>query len=206
MKRLAGAFLLKQARDNWLRWQDVYEYKGNITMNPLLAYEGRFASFLREYGVGRTIRKGRRDALRRELRNSPEFRKALEDGDGQALDRLARDLGSRFGSRRNAVLSALSKVAAFIRPERFVAWDQFARKGLKCVLRGCASSRLNGYSEYLAAFDTAWEGQAGGQVRDYVAKRGVRNDVEREPRFLRRVLDVYLMKRGGRWSRKARPK
>ena len=114
----------------------------------------------------------------------------------------------RFGSKKgkNRIISALSKVAAFVKPERFVAWDRFAKEGLNIVLGRSASSAFETYSEYLAAFDSVWKGQPGKQIRDYVAKEYAHEAVECERRFLRRVLDVYLMTRGGRWSRKRRRK
>jgi len=95
-------------------------------------------------------------------------------------------------------MSVLSKVAAFVRPERFVAWDGFAKKGVNIVLESTASAKFNTYADYLAAFDRAWDGQPGQEIRDYVTRNGAQCAVESQPRFLRRVLDVYLMMRGGR--------
>lgn len=92
----------------------------------------------------------------------------------------------------------LSKVAAFVRPDRFVAWDRYAKKGVNIVLGHRASSPFRAYADYLAAFDEAWKGQAGTQIRDYLTRVGATDAVESEPRFLRRVLDVYLMECGGR--------
>ena len=92
-------------------------------------------------------------------------------------------------------------MAAFVKPDVFVAWDSFAKKGLNIVRGLSASSSFNTYSDYLKAFDEVWQGQEGKQIRDDVAKgEGLDKAVEREYRFLRRVLDVYLMKCGGRPS------
>jgi len=200
--------LIKIARGNWESWYDVYTHSGTISSNPVLADPHRFASFLREYSVGRTVLKGKHDEFRRELQGSPEFEEAVRETTGQALDRLEGDLRPHFGSKegKNRLISVLSKVAAFVRPERFVAWDQFAKKGLNVVRGHGASSPFGTYSEYLAAFDCAWEDQPGKQIKDCVARKGAYRAVEHEPRFQRRVLDVYLMECGGRWSRKARRK
>jgi len=194
---------LARARENWIAWRDVFEHRGPVTTNPLLADQYRFRSFLAEYYVNRTVRKGEHDKLRAELCKSARFQKALQDDSGRALERLEHDLRPRFGSNDKKgsprrIVSVLSKVAAFVRPERFVAWDRFARKGLNIVRSWSPPSPFNSYSEYLVAFDTVWKGLPGKQIRAYVARKGVENTVDREPRFLRRVLDMYLMKCGGR--------
>jgi len=194
------AELIKVAQKNWSRWRGVFEYSGPVVDNPLLTNKHTFALFLREYYVSRTIWKGRHDELRRKLRNSHRFREAIDDVSGQGLDRLERHLRPRFGSKKgkNRMISVLSKAAAFVRPERFVAWDRFAKKGLNIVLGRNASAPFKTYSSYLAAFESVWESQLGMQIRDYAAKINAHNSVECEPRFLRRVLDIYLMKCGGR--------
>ncbi len=217
MKKLGEAYVLedhliqesiKVARKNWDDWHDVFQHGGPIDKNPVLADPARFASFRREYSVNRNIWAGKHDEFRIELVKSSQFKEAIQDDTGLALDRLEQNLRPRFGSKKgkNQIVSILSKVAAFVRPERFVAWDRFAKKGLNIVLGRGASSAFKTYSDYLAAFDSVWEGQPGKQIRDYVAKKGARNAVVRDPRFLRRVLDVYLMKCGGRWSRKGQRK
>jgi hypothetical protein len=188
------------ARKNWDDWRVVFEYNGPINTNPLLADPVRFDHFLDEYSVRRTIRKGTHDQFRLALIEEPEFSAAIRNDSGQALDKLEEDLRRRFGVHnvRNRIISVMSKVAAFVRPERFVAWDTYAKIGLNKVLGRSASSRFNNYAEYLAAFDEAWENQPGQEIRGCVTRNGAQSVVENEPRFLRRVLDVYLMKRGGR--------
>lgn len=199
---------VKIARKNWCNWHDVFQHAGRIADNPVLADKHRFASFLADYYVGRTVRKGRHDEFRRKLAKSRRFRNAISDNSGQALDRLEQDLKRDFGSKKgkNRLTSVLSKVSAFVRPERFVAWDRFAKRGLNIVLCRGASSAFETYSAYLAAFDSVWKGQPGKQIRDYAANAYPHKALERETRFLRRVLDVYLMDCGGRWSRKRRRK
>ena len=96
------------------------------------------------------------------------------------------------------MISVLSKVAAFIRPDRFVAWDGYAKKGVNIVLGRTASAPFDSYADYLGAFDTAWNGHPGQQIRGYMRRVNPHSALEREPRFLRRVLDVCLMKCGGR--------
>ncbi|HEV2233817.1 MAG TPA: hypothetical protein VGV68_10485 [Terriglobia bacterium] len=196
------------ARKNWNEWRDVFEHRGYLASNPLLADKDRFVRFLSEYSVGRTIWKGKREKLRMALTDHSTLRKAIQDDTGHALDNLERDLRPRFGSKKGKgrLVSALSKVAAFIKPERFVAWDRFARKGFNIELGRSDLSPFNNYSDYLAAFDSIWDSEVGRQIRNYVEKNDTHDQREHEPAFLRRVLDVYLMKRGGRWSGKGRRK
>lgn len=119
---------------------------------------------------------------------------------GRAFDKFENHLRESFGTHepKRRIISVLSKVSAFVKPERFVAWDQYARKGLNIVLDR-KSSRFVDYADYLAAFEQAWDGSPGQNIREYMARNG-QSIVETEPRFQRRVLDDYLMLLGGRWK------
>lgn len=193
---------IRVARKNWKAWRDVFEHRSTIATNPLLSDAKRFASFCKEYSVARTIRRGRQDEFRRSLIGSlPEV---VRDDSGRALVRLEEELRRRFGAKSrarthggpNRIVSVLSKVAAFVRPDQFVAWDTYGKKGVKRVLG--RTQEFQSYAEYLDAFDQVWNGQWGQQIRYLVATVPARSSFEREPRFLRRVLDVCLMKHGGR--------
>jgi hypothetical protein len=188
------------ARANWNAWRDVFEHKGSIASSPLLSDQLRFSSFCKEYSVSRTIRHGTQNDFRLALVESPQFLAAIHDDNGHLLDNLEEDLRSRFGTCDGArrIVSVLSKVAAFVRPERFVAWDKYAKKGVNIVFGSSASSPFNAYADYLKAFDQVWEGQQGKEIRDCMSRIGTLSSVEGEPRFLRRILDFYLMKCGGR--------
>jgi len=187
------------ARKNWNDWQDVFEHGFPIHTSPLLVDQKRFASFCKGYSVSRTIRRGTQNELRLAL-GGRDFLEALRDDTGREFDKLEKDLRVRFGtgnSRR--IISVLSKVAAFVRPERFVAWDRYAKRGANIVQRRGVSFQFNAYADYLADFDIIWSGPTGQQIRDYVAGHGAqKRGLETEPRFLRRVLDVCLMICGGR--------
>jgi hypothetical protein len=189
---------IQVARTNWNKWLDVFEHGEPICTNPLLVKPELFASFLAEYSVGRTIRHGTHDEFRCAL--ASQASDATRDDSGVALDALETDLRKRFGAHDppRSILSALSKVAAFVRPERFVAWDRYARKGLAKVLGGAPSIKFDSYALYLEAFDRVWKGEPGQKIADYVKRVGAESPVEGELRFQRRVLDVYLMKCGDR--------
>jgi hypothetical protein len=51
------------------------------------------------------------------------------------------------------VRSVLSKVATFIRPEWFTAWDSFACAGLNIVIGRSMNAGFESYSDYLANFN-----------------------------------------------------
>jgi hypothetical protein len=186
------------ARRNWNDWRDIFEHPGSVADNPLLADQGRFAHFLREYSVRRTIRAGTHEQLRLKLAKSENV---FRYDTGDAIDNLERNLRDHFGTHdgRNRLISALSKVAAFIRPERFVACNSYAKKGLNIVRGRAASRKFDTHADYLAPFDEAWNGELGQEIRDHM-KNDVQSKAEGEPRFQRRILDVYLMVRGDRWK------
>jgi hypothetical protein len=186
------------ARRNWSDWRDVFEHGTPVRANPLLANQIRFAFFCKDYSVGRTIRKGSQNDFRVEL-CSPPFSEAIRDDSGRALDRLETSLRTRFGTHdgRNRIISVLSKVAAFLRPERFAAWDRYAKRGVNIARGRSPSCQFNTYADYLAEFDNVWNGATGQEIRGYAISKGAQG-VEAEPRFLRRVLDVHLMRCGGR--------
>jgi hypothetical protein len=189
------------ARANWKDWRDVYEHKDSLKSNPLLAAPGSlFRAFCKEYSVYRTIRAGTHDDFRRKLVESRKFANAIRDRSGRGLDELERQLRSRFGTHDppRRMISVISKVAAFVKPDQFVAWDQYAKKGVNILLGRKASFSFECYSDYLAAFNAVWDGEHGRSIREYAARKARRKSNESERRFLRRVLDVYAMKRGGR--------
>lgn len=185
------------ARKNWNDWRDVFEHGAPIDTSPLLTVQTRFASFCKEYSVSRTIRRGTQDAFRRTLLG-PDFSAVIYDDTGHALDEIEMRLRSSFGTHngKNGLVSVLSKVASLVRPERFVAWDIYARKGVNVVLGQKLS--FTAYADYLAAFDRAWNGSPGQDIREYITSNDPRaSATDTEPRFLRRVLDKQLMEAGG---------
>jgi hypothetical protein len=114
--------------------------------------------------VGRTIGEGSHYQFRCFLRDSAEFADAINDQSGKKLASLEMTLRRKFGAERttktgknviSAVISALSKVAAFVKPETFVAWDKWAKRGLNAVLGQSVSRDFPTYVKYLGAFETS---------------------------------------------------
>lgn len=188
------------ARKNWRDWQDVFEHRGPISENPILACPDKFRRFCKEYSVHRTIRHGTHDKFRLELKSSRQFKNAVMDGSGGKLVRLERKLRKRFGTLggRRGMVSVLSKIAAFVRPDRFVAWDNYAKKGLNRTLDRSVSSPFPTYADYLKEIDRVWRGYLGRDIKAHMKKSRVWSAVENKAHFQRRVLDVYLMKCGDR--------
>jgi hypothetical protein len=153
----------KTARANWRGWRDVFEHSGPISTNPLLSRPDRFAAFCKEYSVHRTIKKGTRDEFRLQLKDSPQFEKAIHDRTGQKLVTLEKQLRKNFGTLegKRGMVSVLSKVAAFVRPERFVAWDKYGKRGVNRVLGRGVSVSFATYSDYLKEINQIWENWSG---------------------------------------------
>lgn len=198
---------LEDARKNWLNWKDVYSHEGDIAQNPILASRLHFGCFLWEYGVTRTVKAGHGEALQRAMRSHSPLHAAIEAGDSRNVAGSAHDLSPRFASyARNTfgLLSLVSKVAAFCRPSKFIAWDTFGRRGLAIMLDHPESrfdaikDRVEAYALFqekartLAAEDSWW-GPDNGRAVDAVAARLSAPPIA----FRLRVLDLLAMRQGG---------
>jgi hypothetical protein len=182
--RLIG-HAIRVARKNWRRWSEVFEHGLPVASNPLLASQQKFRSFCAEYRVARTIRHGMQNEPRLELAGSQKFLAAIHEDSGQLIDEIEENLRPRFGAGKHPkrMISVLSKVAAFVRPERFVAWDRYARKGLNVTLGRSASSTFQAYADYLAAFDQAWEGTPGERIRDHAMRSDGQDPLHASAKF-----------------------
>jgi len=188
---------IRVVRDNWNSWKDVWEHQGEPWQNPLLVDGERFARFTQEYSVQRTIRKGAQEELRPRLLHQRSLKALLHDHTGQALDRLVDRLSQEFGTHDppRRMTSVISKVAAFLAPHAFTAWDRYARSGLSSYL-GAKQSET--YADYLEKVNTSLDGDLGKEVRIACARYYPSEYARKQNRFHRRVLDVHLMIRGGR--------
>lgn len=148
--------------------------------------------------MARTIRARTHDEFRLTLGSSAEFAGALDDPTGSELGRLECELRVRFGTRggTRGLVSVVSKLATFIRPERFTAWDQFAQRGLNVALGRSKSRWFPDYAAYLTDFNELWKRPLGQRICEITEQAG-RAALETEPRFQRRILDLYLMTAGG---------
>jgi hypothetical protein len=194
-------FEISVAKANWLRWQAIFEHAGTARDNPLLAQSDLFEQFVKEYSVRRTIRRGTRETLRLKLiRPDYDLEGMIIDCSGRALDvhetALRKDFGTKLGWR--SMRSAVSKVAAFLAPGTFVAWDKYARQGLNQYLGRARSSKFDTYTSYLAELNSLSSSSLGDDIRQACRGNYPSEFAASGERFHRRVLDVHLMLKGGR--------
>lgn len=192
---------------NWKNWASVFEHRGEVFNNPLLANQEVFNRFAKEYGVARTIRKGCRDSLRNTLRsNEILLSEKLRDVTGRGIDELDENLRAEYGTcnGRRGLRSMLSKVAAFLAPSSFIAWDKYARVGLNIELNRTRSYVPSSYAEYLSDLNGLLNGEGGRLLAIELKDKYPTDYSSQDERFKRRVLDVYLMRVGGRRYRSKR--
>ena len=188
------------ACSNWWAWRDVFEHRGRPTASPLFEPR-RFSRFLDEYNVRRTVREDGHEPLR-ELLLSPGFPlvDVLADCSGAALEQEEAKL-RKFGSKdQSSVLSLFSKVAAFLAPDRFTAWDTYGRKGLNIVLGRAPTKVFSGYVAYLGEMNRLLATEIGAAVQGICAGRYPTSLASQGDGFHRRVLDICLMRLGGRFG------
>ncbi len=194
---------IDRAKRNWKDWISVFEHKGPIEKNPLLAFPGVFNKFLGEYSVHRTIRAG----------TSDEFRKALSSGDvgladklsdssGKGIDELEEMLRWDFGTMggKRGMRSLISKIAAFLAPANFIAWDKFARKSITRMRGRRTTHTYQTYAEYLSDVNLLVNGEMKDALISACQGNYPTQYSSENNRFQRRVLDVYLMRIGDRWK------
>lgn len=196
------ATAIKEVNTGTWNWSHCFLHEGVYKRNPIFE-QAAWNNFCQKWSVGRTIRKGTRDQLRLHLVQSKAFAEALKDRTGKKLGELAVALSAEYGAvnSRNkkpaVILSALSKTAAFLKPKIFVAWDTYASRGLNLAHERPAGAKyLNGYPQYLTDFNRLWVGEYGERIRATLTAQRVQH--ADDPRFSRRVLDLYLMNLAGR--------
>ena len=149
----------------------------------------------------RTIRGGTSDELRITL-GSPAFelQTLLDDTSGKLFDVQESMLRARFGTLcgKRGLRSAMSKIASFLAPHAFVAWDEYARKGLNIVLERSPSYKFGNYAKYIGDMNQVLSSDIGEHVRSACADRYPTPYASKQDRFHRRVLDVSLMRLGNR--------
>lgn len=199
-------------KENWLKWQKVFEHKSPAT-NSLLNDPNTFRDFVVEYSVARTIRKGTIDELRATLASDSTLA-FLSDPSGKELDKADIKLRRRFGTMegRRGIRSMLSKVAAFLAPDDFIAFDQYALRGVRRVRRhrvnelkeqGAAipdtlREKIESYADYLRSMNELLDGPLGTQIKKACAGHYPSDAAAKKNRFHRRVLDIYLSRLGDR--------
>lgn len=182
------------ASANWVMWQRDFNYVGPYKKIPVLRIHNRFLSFVVEYNLfQRQDVDARLDALRAIVASNLML--AFADPAGYGIDRLALNLKASGGTVK-IELSLLSKLAAFCKPADFNAYDQTARKGLVMWTTG---GGLSDYAAYCSRINVALSGPLGLAIVSYLTKKTP--PTQNILGFARRMLDVYLMIEGRRWSK-----
>jgi hypothetical protein len=188
---------LYYAASNWNDWKDDYE-SGMLEQIPVLASDERFKRFCTEYKVHRTIKKNTGQKFRKELQSA--IREIVSDESGKRIDSFEKNNRRLFSSlgAHARMISVISKVAAFARPETFLAWDRYARDGVKIGVRQATSCDFLTYSEYLGKANDLWEESGKGLIVERLRYTKFNPPSKSNVAFLRRVFDVALMRLGGR--------
>lgn len=122
-----------------------------------------------------------------------ELANKLNDSSGRCIDELEYLLRWDFGTMdgKRGMKSVISKIAAFLCPEKFVVWDKFARKGVACVRYSKLTHAYNEYSDYLADVNFLLNEKMQYDLNDACQKNYPTQYSSENKRFQRRVLDVY---------------
>ena len=193
-KELEFAFFL--AGTNWIMWRDCFEEQ-SVADLPVLCDNDRFKRFVSDYSLLRNLKQCDRDRLCNWMKHNDRMEWMIADESGGRIDRVLDEMQKPdpgFRSER----SFLSKLAAFARPEVFIAYDRFASRGVRKLL--FMERNPQDYVDYL------------GKVRQFCRKPSVSEEIAgyiadrhipacNKKAFRLRMLDVYLMLKGGRWCR-----
>jgi len=190
-------FALWEAGSNWRLWRSDYECGDAPERMPVLANADRFLKFIHSYGLMRYRTQQQCEEFRQALHTGSDLRQAVIRN-GAGIDGLARCFNKRY-SWLDIELSLFSKLAAFARPESFIAWDQFARRGVATLAGGPTNGKYRDYSSYLADVDLLWSNGAGDSIKAFLSGKTLPT-ARSDDAFPRRILDCYLMITGGRWS------
>jgi hypothetical protein len=194
-------FAFWTAGANWLTWHADFEFAGDVAHLPVLQHHDRYRHFIKSYGLLRGKTYVQRCLLRRKLYKSKAFRIAVIDETGIGIEKLACLL-----RKQNLVSSVersfLSKLAAFAKPASFVAWDRFARRGVSTLTGGPKNGDYQTYADYLRGVNRLLNDPLGEDIQCFLKNRKLPTD--NRDAFVRRVIDVYLMVQGGRWSTELR--
>ncbi len=203
-------FAILQAIVFWL------EHRDELPFTRDRIEEKWFNTFLVEWGVARTVKKGENGRVLRLLnKHLAEIRDSKNPG--KLVDELAGEL-SKFGSvsrrgstKRSRPTSLVSKVAYFLRPEDLSPLDGTALKGLKCWRKGKPHTTVSSYETFLEAFNKEFKSIASDIAmecgRPWTRALGERLRLESvldTRMFHRKVFDNMLMIHGGRWRALAR--
>jgi len=125
---------LKETKENWSRWEDVYTQRPQKLQDSLLFNDSRILlGFCKEYSV-----------FRRRLDETLRLARWLRGcGNPHSFEDFHRKLTCKFplNGHKEKLISLASKILCKWNPEEYVMWDTFARRGLARLKR--ANKSLN---------------------------------------------------------------
>mgnify|MGYP001130457724 CR=1 FL=1 len=201
------------------RWRAERDYSGEINDLHLLNCKLSFGDFVNEYSVGRLIKADGQELLRKYLVKNDRLVKAMRNPDGSELDKLACELKDKKLTN-HICRSLISKVAALAKPKQFIPYDSYARRGVAKV-RAEHKSCFNGilakrddmnlcegvkYSDTLAWYYESVSivlEKTETEVREYYRIKKMKNPTFET--FHRRIVDMFLMAKGGRYDHSISP-
>lgn len=189
------------ASKNWIMWRDVWTHGGPPVESPIFK-ENRFFEFINEYSVLRGIKNSKRKEVLLFIKNQENIETLIEHSDGKGISCVSKKIKERL--QAGGQMSFSSKVAAFLKPDTFVASDKFSRDGVYRYMRDVAGhaatpASLTCYPTYLGRFNEIWAAEDHHLLAGLEALQGCAAHDIHDVRFRRRVLDVLLMLNGGRW-------
>jgi len=201
VERLETAYWI--ACENWRIWRADFEFTGHAGNLPILSKPERHKAFLAEYNPLRGIAgKGEGsegDLLYKQLCKPGVFQRMINHSNGAGIDTLNEELANHLLISKSK-LSYLSKLATFSRPETFLPWDSFARKGVAKLNNGPAQGNYKKYVDFLSSANRVWDDHACNAIETFLNGRSISASNGHREGFSRRMLDVCLMLEGGRWK------
>jgi hypothetical protein len=207
-QRLAE-FAFFSAAANWAKWREDFEFDGKPSGLPVLQSPQRFREFLFEYGLNRGIKKGCAEKVRCELSDDRVVDKLLDQDNECRVKSIVDYLVSKELTNGQQT-SLVSKVATFAQPNRYVMCDKYVKQGVSFVeyeeFCGGRNSSFRNYANFVSRFMAIYDGEIGSRINSFVKRHlgaeclSFPNSLPGSSAFALRVLDVYLMVLGGRWS------
>jgi len=188
-------------------WDEEIPVSWPITEEWLQKFAGRWV-------VARNVYKGKLGQAARVLNGN--LRKVKKGQEGPTVQQTADEL-KRRGIAPVKPVSLVSKVAYFLKPERFALTDRYARAGLERLRReaGIRGKLALDYVAYLQAFneqfkrlETDIKAECNRPwARELVKRLGYApEEVLKRRGFRRKVLDNFLLIKGGGLPRRTKPK
>lgn len=187
---------ISRASINWHEWRDCFEHSGVIEELPVFANSERLGSFTNEYGLRWLGNEDHRAQFAASVFAHPCFKKAIQENDPNALDKVIEDVRDFNGKRQR---SAISKLATFAAPSNFIACDKYAIRGVNLIL-GRQRDFIDSYRQYRDDVEKILAGKIGKSIKKSMQLHPGLPSKRYQKAFLLRVLDNALMTLGGRWS------